>query len=174
MILVLCYNKFSLFDWRTWLGPFIRLATFFKGRGMHGEKVRWHHTAIINGAEAIEALAQGVVRHSTVKLSQYEAREYLIPTFRYNEEAAWNWLCDQEGIGYNFYLVCFVKLVYQTTGIWLLKKEPEKYDCAYIIAKMYYLFAEDVEVKELFKDYVKFDPQDFVRMWKRDGYFKKL
>lgn len=171
MIFVLCYNKFSILDYRTWLAPFIRFVTYFKRKGLNGESIKWHHNAIINGSEAIEALANGVVKHSTVNLSHYEHRKYLIPTFEYDEKLAWEWLCGQEGVKYNFFLVCFVKLIYQISGVWILKKEPKKIDCAYLVAKMYYISTNGT-IKDEFKDYVKFDPQDFVRLWKKGLFYE--
>lgn len=165
------YKKFNILNWRTYLAPFIRLATYFKGRGLHGLKTKFHHCGVVIGNQVIEALAEGVVVRTVEDIEKdYDIIQYLDVSFEYNKYGFEQWCFAQVGKKYDFSGVMFHKLIYQMFGIWLRKEESKKVDCTFF-AKGFYLFAR---INEEFRNYEKFDPQDFVRLWRSKKMFERF
>lgn len=172
----LSYKKFNILNWRTYLAPFIRLTTYFKGKGLHGLATKFHHCGVVitnpktNHTFVIEALAEGVVIRTLKDIERdYDIIEYLDINFDYNQHGFWQWCFAQVGKKYDFSGVMFHKLIFQIFGIWLRKKESKRVDCTFF-AKGFYLFAR---VNEDFKSYESFDPQDFVRLWQGKKMFQR-
>lgn len=172
-MIALAYKSFNLFNYNTWLAPFVRLFTYFLGRGKY-DSVKWHHCIGVSKNEVIEAVASGVWKKEKSRLLWYDKTVVLDFNFEIDRVAYWEILNSLVGVKYNYYLVFVVKAWYQMTGRWISNFDYKKMDCTYLIGVAIYHSCLDNNVRSKFANPERLDAQDFVRMWKVDNLFKKI